>query len=252
MTETKHPSVWVYAADLSTLQDDRLLQTVRRSVNAYRLDKTERMGRPEDKRRSLGAECLLMYACREADTDYRGATVLAGPYGKPAFADRPLQFSLSHSGERALCCVSEYPVGCDVEKIRPLRRDVAGRYFSAQERRALAECAAQPERDDLFFRLWTLKESFVKCTGLGFSLPFHEFSLILTEETVRVEQNVDGGSYQFFEGPPTAGFRSAWCVRTPDAGAGTRPAEVYFREITLDETLICALTGQRAPERQEL
>ncbi|HEY3754608.1 MAG TPA: 4'-phosphopantetheinyl transferase superfamily protein [Opitutaceae bacterium] len=94
-----------------------------------------------------------------------------GEHGKPGLRGEPrLEFSASHSGSWALLAVSAAGrVGVDVEQHRRLEMaDVAERYFHPDEVR---EWRALPEtrKTEGFFRLWTLKESYVKALGRGLS-----------------------------------------------------------------------------------
>ena len=80
------------------------------------------------------------------------------PSGKPCFANSPLHFSLSHSGNLAAVLISEAPCGVDIELVRP---EVAERL---RERR-LSD--AERARDCDFFELWTKKECIAKLDGSG-------------------------------------------------------------------------------------
>ena len=100
-------------------------------------------------------------------------------FGKPrlAMARPPLHFNLSHSGGMAVLAVSDrYEVGVDIERIQPLKEDVAGHFFSPAERSALTSL---PPDDYLeaFYRCWTRKEAFVKAHGAGLSLPLDAFDV---------------------------------------------------------------------------
>lgn len=87
--------------------------------------------------------------------------------GKPCFTQHPeIYFNLSHSGTVVVCCVSNRPVGIDVEGGRPCRLKVAERFFSERERAWMEEA----ETEQRFFRLWTLKEAYSKADGAGISL----------------------------------------------------------------------------------
>jgi phosphopantetheinyl transferase len=66
----------------------------------------------------------------------------------------------------------------DIEKIKPYPEAVAKRCFTAMERGWLCEAAPGGARDEAFYRLWTAKESVMKATGLGFSLPPGDFSVL--------------------------------------------------------------------------
>jgi 4'-phosphopantetheinyl transferase len=57
-----------------------------------------------------------------------------GQKGKPALAGHPLQFNLSHSQDLSLVAVSQYPLGVDLEYIRPFPvRQLPQRFFHPQE-----------------------------------------------------------------------------------------------------------------------
>lgn len=80
------------------------------------------------------------------------------PSGKPCFANSPLHFSLSHSGNLAAVLISEAPCGVDIELVRP---EVAERL----RERCLSD--AERARDCDFFELWTKKECIAKLDGSG-------------------------------------------------------------------------------------
>jgi 4'-phosphopantetheinyl transferase len=100
-------------------------------------------------------------------------------YGKPCLAqypDRP--FNVSHSGDWvALISGGTDELGVDVEKISPIDLQIAERFFSPQENTYLA---TQPVDQQLntFYRLWTLKESYIKAIGMGLSMPLSAFAIL--------------------------------------------------------------------------
>lgn len=84
-------------------------------------------------------------------------------------------------------------LGVDCESIRPLRPGVLHRSFSPDESRFVLE---SPVPDESFFRLWTLKESFVKALGIGISYPLHTAVFALDGETVTAHP--DGWQFRQF------------------------------------------------------
>lgn len=98
-------------------------------------------------------------------------------YGKPELAsEQRLCFNISHSGEWIACAVHDTEVGIDVEQIKPIDLSVARRFFSAEEYELLEN--KPPEgRLEMFYDLWTLKESYVKLRGQGLSIPLDSFSV---------------------------------------------------------------------------
>lgn len=63
------------------------------------------------------------------------------------------------------------PLGIDIEVMRPHASDVAlaETLFSPGERAVLEEAAAG-DRGSVFFRIWTLKEAYLKARGRGFRI----------------------------------------------------------------------------------
>lgn len=90
-----------------------------------------------------------------------------------------LEFNLSHSDEAALFAFAAgRRVGVDVERIRP-QTDVNGlaqQVFTAAEIEKLS-ATPEREREELFFALWTQKESFIKAVGLGLFAPVREITV---------------------------------------------------------------------------
>ena len=78
-----------------------------------------------------------------------------GPMGKPFFPAMPhIHFNLSHSGDLALCALSDRPVGVDIERVRPHRAGLPRYALSDREYRWFL---AQGGGWELFCRLWTRK-----------------------------------------------------------------------------------------------
>lgn len=95
-------------------------------------------------------------------------------HGKPSLkGHEAVKFNLSHSKGICACIVSGCECGVDCESVREYRPKVAVRCFSPAEQRALDKLDGG-ERDLMFFRLWTLKEAYVKALGIGISYPMNK------------------------------------------------------------------------------
>lgn len=87
------------------------------------------------------------------------------PGGKPFLPAYPdIHFNISHCKRAVVCIIDRYPVGIDIEEIRPFDPDVAAFVCSSQEYDMLL---SSPEPDIAFIALWTQKESLLKLTGAG-------------------------------------------------------------------------------------
>lgn len=199
-----------YAASSEPLKDQEfyclayagLSPERRKKVDSYRFEK--------DKRLSICAEMLLQYALREANVDTASFRVKNDPFGKPILCNTDRHFNLSHSGEWAICAFSELEVGCDIEKINHADLAIAERFFCPEEYAHISGQTSPAGKDLLFFRYWTLKESFIKAVGLGLTLPLDSFQIRLGER-IRVEQSLDQRSYSFAEFGTIPGYCCALC-----------------------------------------
>ena len=81
-------------------------------------------------------------------------------FGRPVLPDFPSLFiSISHSGHFTVLSVSDVLSGIDLQEIRPVRPNVAERFFTAADRNMLLSSATDAARGSLFFRLWTIREA---------------------------------------------------------------------------------------------
>ena len=116
---------------------------------------------------NLLRECLKTYGINyNEDTP-----MIKNDMGKPSLAEHPeIHFNLSHGNGIFACITSDRECGIDCEQVRPYRPNVAKRAYSESEIK-LIESLPENERDLMFTRLWTLKESYVKAIGTGISYP---------------------------------------------------------------------------------
>ena len=107
---------------------------------------------------SRAAHALLDFAVREQGIDHDALTLCRTPDGKPYFAQGTVEFSLSHSGEWAVCALSDSAVGVDVEQIRSVSSRLWAKY--------LANSPDEPYKGDWEAILrWTCYEALLKRKG---------------------------------------------------------------------------------------
>lgn len=118
-------------------------------------------------------------------------------HGKPFIAPSQntacIDFNLSHSGEMALCAISNnHPVGVDIEQYSERNYlGLAKRFFSLEEYQALLNLPIA-QHCQAFFHIWTQKEAFIKAIGEGLSYPLDKFSVnVLPPASIRHIQDDD-------------------------------------------------------------
>jgi 4'-phosphopantetheinyl transferase len=108
------------------------------------------------------------------------------PWIDPEVGPHEIQFNLSHTrGLVAVALASRGAIGVDVEEINEAKADLAvAKAFFAESEVEMLQQAPPSERTRCFFRLWTLKEAYIKAIGAGLSAPLSSFAF--TFEPIRI------------------------------------------------------------------
>lgn len=133
----------------------------------------------DDKKRTVAGEMLARKAISEwCNVPVESIYFKRTEYGKPFAAGLSVEFNISHSGNIVVCAISDYPVGIDVEVIRPIDLNMAKRICTDKDltylfaHSPLDKALTEYEEHDMlirFFRIWTAKEAYFKCLGTGIS-----------------------------------------------------------------------------------
>lgn len=120
---------------------------------------------------ALVARGLLRWVlARELKVEAQSILLAFGSNGKPSLANQcSLHFNVSHTAKRVLIALCwDREVGVDVEECRATisHEELAARFFTARESKAIAGLPAE-ERLGAFFAVWTRKEAMLKAQGLG-------------------------------------------------------------------------------------
>ena len=169
-------------------------------LSADERDRYDRFVFPADRHVHLVARALVRTTLsRYAEVEPRAWVFRQGTHGRPEIAGPagapPLRFSLSHTaGLVALALARGLDVGLDVEQEhgRECDLDIARQYFASSEANALESLPAE-RQPRAFLEYWTLKEAYIKATGLGLSLPLQSFSFRLGDPPQIAFAAVDGG-----------------------------------------------------------
>lgn len=165
------------------------------------------------------------------DISPRQISFLYSEYGKPSLAEpashQKLNFNLSHTDGMAIFAFTRgHRVGVDIENLRTDFRpeEIAERFFSVAERTALREISPA-RRHEVFFRVWTRKEAYIKARGEGLSHPLHQFDVSLDDAAALLTTRPDASEAQHWQLENLTiapGFLAAAAVETHGASAATR------------------------------
>lgn len=119
-----------------------------------------------------------------------------GQWGKPYLVDHPeIYFNLSHSGEYVCCGIADFEVGVDVQRHQMINDGLSRRFFSEEDNRIL-DGMEEKDREEFFFRIWSVRESYVKLTGRGLGQGLSSFEIDWKHQTI---QNASKEPVAFFE-----------------------------------------------------
>lgn len=105
-----------------------------------------------------------------------------GPRDKPFLQPPAPYFNLSHTDDfAALVVTTVCEIGVDIERIRPIERDIAKRFFSDNENESLHPLAGD-QWLHAFYRIWTAKEAVIKALGEGLSIGLDSFSVPVSDD----------------------------------------------------------------------
>ena len=130
-------------------------------LDQKRREKFDKLKKQRDKENCVISYLLLKKALK--DFGIENFEIAIGDNGKPFLKDSTdIFFNLSHTDSGVAVVADKNPVGIDVQDILPLRSGVIDRCFSEKERNIISDSSSP---DEEFTRLWTLKESAVKCNA---------------------------------------------------------------------------------------
>jgi 4'-phosphopantetheinyl transferase len=205
--------------------DDATLAAWRATLDDAERARADRFAFEADRRAHLAAHALARWMLSEAGglppTAWRFVTGRAGkPELDPAHGLPWLRFNITHTRSLVACGIAaQDDIGLDVEDLarREAGPGVAERAFAPAERALLA--AAPPERrHEVFLRIWTLKESFVKATGDGLGLGLDRFAFALDPPRLAFApgETGDPASWRFLDWRPTPRHILAVALRRTD------------------------------------
>ncbi|PWN68632.1 4-phosphopantetheinyl transferase [Chryseobacterium phosphatilyticum] len=139
----------------------------------------------QDAQLSLSGRILLQHGLKTyfhiSEPDIR-----VSPNKKPYLRGNPVYFNISHSRDRVVCAIAEFPIGIDIEFL-----DRTINYYDFQFQMTKGEFEQIEHAEDKiksFFNYWTRKEAVIKAHGDGMMIPLDTFE-ILNDECTIMEKN---------------------------------------------------------------
>ena len=143
-------------------------------------------------------------------------------YGKPYLLDYPeISFNLSHSRQAIALVLNQgnnLYLGIDVESHQRQGKviDLALNFFSPKECKLLTKYPIDIQ-DKIFFKFWTLKESYIKAIGKGLSIDLNSFAFSSLEKNIDIihcDSEEEKKYWQFYQSEIYQDYFLALAIRS--------------------------------------
>lgn len=153
----------VYAIDTNILKDDEVNKLAK-------VDKYGHISDPTILRQQIAKDKLMKFIMSQEGVI---SLIEKDSKGKPYFSNSDICFNITHSENKVLIAVSDEQVGIDIQKIeeieemkldklsRRIYNDNDYNYYNVND-------------SITFLQIWTIKEAFLKCIGIGLVNNFHD------------------------------------------------------------------------------
>ena len=150
------------------------------------LSKIERNSKLHKEAFSLLEEKLIEeFHFKKEDLKYK-----YGLNGKPYLENSPFYFSISHCNNIVVCIISKRNVGIDIEDIKQVNKFVVKKSLTELE---LLKLLSLNNKEEYFFRIWTLKEALLKVKGFGLSYGMKNIEFYINDKILsnnKREENI--------------------------------------------------------------
>lgn len=158
-------------------------------INKERADRVLSYRRTEDIYRSLLGELVIRYAVF-LKSRCSNKVIKISNKGKPNLLyPKDIHFNISHSRDWVLGGIAEAPIGIDIEFNEWNRNyeKIAERFFTETEQKYVFSSKSIACKVSRFYKIWTLKESYLKADGRGLLLPMTSFSIIPYQKDITIK-----------------------------------------------------------------
>lgn len=136
---------------------------------------------------------------------------------KPWLPDYPdIHFNISHCDDLVICGFDTHPIGVDAEKIRPFPEALLRRLLTPEEKIFFEQVStSETLRREWLYRYWTLKESYLKQTGSGLSIPLTDVAFQFDCSAQPLQIICSDTRFTFYQQVLKTGHVIALCMSSP-------------------------------------
>lgn len=169
----------ILISDISKLDSKIIDYVFLNKIPSYRLKSKNK----SDIQKSINSLKLLKIGLNEFGIDLFREDLVYNEFGKPSLKRKDIFYNISHSGKYVTCAISNKIVGIDIQKHIEKFEEIIS-FFSISEKEYLASIPFQKLLIKEFFKIWTVKESYVKFLGRGLYKELDSFSLFLDKKKI--------------------------------------------------------------------
>ncbi|MDC3412618.1 4'-phosphopantetheinyl transferase superfamily protein [Aquibacillus sp. 3ASR75-11] len=164
-----------------------------KKIPGSEISRLQKYHHPQDRNNSL----LGLLLSQKLNEDYlkQPVEISRDDKNRP-YISNPYQFggdfNISHSNFWVICSITkDGKVGVDIEKRLRTDLSISKEFMSNEELKQFNKLVPK-DQQDIFYKLWTLKESFVKATGEGIKYPMKNITFdipLLLKNKICVKSN---------------------------------------------------------------
>lgn len=154
------------------------------------------------------AKDILRCELMKYGIDYDNEEILKNIYGKPYLkGHRDIHYNISHCNGAVAVYISDNENGIDIEDIRMFTMKVVDRICAFNEKKYMESNSYSNES---FFRIWTLKEAYIKAVGMGLAYSLQNVSFEIGDDKAKI---VSANKYNAVVGQMklTGGYILSYC-----------------------------------------
>lgn len=158
------------------------------------------------------------------------SSLLRKKNGKPYLKDYPeIFFNISHCDGLAVCAFHTSPIGADCELPGSFAPILLEKILAPSEKELFHTYRTDPGREEeYFFRFWTLKEAYVKYSGIGVDTDLTAFSFSFHHTNGQIQVICSDPAITCTQHKMENGQILSLCF-----AASSKPAELIFHPISL-------------------
>lgn len=169
-------------------QAEMFFDDAEKILSSERYEHFKRLKKRDDKLDCLAVGLLINKLFRDSTAVYKDKN------GCPHLNNGKF-ISISHSGGKCAVAVSDFPVGLDIQAHSERNYLSIGRIVLCESELTFLSKSTEIEND--FYKLWCLKESYMKALGRGFSLSPKSFHFNMDADEIMLYAD-DKRDWRFF------------------------------------------------------